>query len=161
MIWTHKKGVHKLDVQNQYRFPLECYISKAFAHNLLKWNSMRSFMIQFYFHLFAISTPNERFILFKQKGNYWLCSGFTTAKCPKKKQSASWVELKAERGKSGPKMKCIYHKSLQFMVIATHFGKVSVCHEFPFKTWLCQLVFHYSFQVCCSLSADLPRLGKA
>lgn len=50
-------------------------------------------MIWFYFNLFSISMPNKSFILFTQKG-----SGFTTAKCPKKKRSSFWVEFEGKKG---------------------------------------------------------------
>lgn len=87
---------------------------------------MRSFVIQFYFHLFAISMPNKSFILFKQKENYWFCSGFTTAKCPKKKQSTFWVEFEGRkgeiRGKNGvhlPQVTAIYgHSNTVWQIIS-------------------------------------------
>lgn len=43
--------------------------------------------------------PNKTFILFKQKGNYWLSSGFATAKCLKKKWSNFWEEFEGRKGK--------------------------------------------------------------
>lgn len=37
---------------------------------LVAWHAMEIFTMLFIFHLYAISTPNKSFVLFKKKGNY-------------------------------------------------------------------------------------------
>lgn len=103
----------------------------------------------------------KAFFYLSERGNTNCALDVLLQSVLRKSKVLSEQKLKTERGKSELKKKCIYHKSLQFMAPAIQFGKVSVRYQFPFKTWLYHLVFHYSFRVCCSLSADLPLLGKA